>query len=138
MHPDQGIRRRRDERRLAGEHLEEHARERVDVGPLIDDAAGRLFGTHVLRRADHHADHRRDLRAVLFRRRRAQRSRDAEVGDQRHAVEQQDVLGLDVAVDEILLVRVRERSGDLTGQPQRLFAAAAAARAGAGRAAIRP
>ena len=47
-------------------------------------------------------------------------ARDAEVGDQRHAVHDQDVLGLDVAVHQVLLVRVAERRGNLPGQPQRI------------------
>ena len=41
--------------------------------------------------------------------------RDAEVGHQRRAVVQQDVLGLDVAVDDAVAVRVVERGGDLGG-----------------------
>ena len=52
---------------------------------------------------------------------RAHRARDAEVGDQRDAVDDQDVLGLDVAVHDVLLVRVAERGGDLTGEPQRVL-----------------
>ena len=32
----------------------------------------------------------------------------------------QDVLGLDVAVHQVLLVGVAERGGDLAGQPQRI------------------
>ena len=38
---------------------------------------------------------------------------DAEVGDQRAAVVQQDVLGLDVAVDHAMPVGVVEGAGDL-------------------------
>ena len=41
------------------------------------------------------------------------RQRDPEVGDQRVPVVQQDVLGLDVAVDDAVPVRVVERVGDL-------------------------
>ena len=47
-------------------------------------------------------------------------ARDAEIGDQRLTVLQQDVLRLDVAVDDSLLVRVLERRGDLICDPQRV------------------
>ena len=50
----------------------------------------------------------------------ARGERDAEVGDQRLAVVQQDVLGLDVAVDDAVAVRVVERGGDLAGDPDRV------------------
>ena len=40
-------------RRLAGEHLVEHAAEGVDVGAAVDErVGGRLFGAHVVRRAE--------------------------------------------------------------------------------------
>ena len=44
-----------------GEHLEQHAAERPDVGAAIDGLAARLLGAHVRRRAEDHADarHRR-------------------------------------------------------------------------------
>ena len=45
--------------------------------------------------------------------RRAQRLADAEVGDERVPVVQQDVLGLDVAVHHAVPVRVVERVGHL-------------------------
>ena len=44
---------------------------------------------------------------------RGDRPRDPEVGDDRLAVLQQDVLRLDVAVDDALPVGVVERAGDL-------------------------
>ena len=50
----------------------------------------------------------------------ARGERDAEVGDQRAAVVQQDVLGLDVAVDHAVPVRVVERVGDLARDPHRV------------------
>ena len=46
--------------------------------------------------------------------------RDAEVGHQRGAVVQQDVLGLDVAVDHVVAVGVVERGGHLARDPHRV------------------
>ena len=51
---------------------------------------------------------------------RPMRARDAEVGDQRHAVDEQDVLGLDVAMDQILLMRVAQRAAISRVKPQRV------------------
>ena len=45
--------------------------------------------------------------------------RDAEVGDERLAVVQQDVLGLEVAMDDAVAVRVVERAGDRGGDADR-------------------
>ena len=46
--------------------------------------------------------------------------RDAEIGDQRSAVVQQDVFGLDVAMDHAALVGVRERIGDVGSDAHRV------------------
>jgi hypothetical protein len=46
--------------------------------------------------------------------------RDAEVGDQRLPIVQQDVLGLDVAVDHALAMCVVERAGHLAGDAHRV------------------
>ena len=50
----------------------------------------------------------------------ARGERDAEVGHQRAAVVQQDVLGLDVAVDHAVPVRVVEGVGHLAGDADRV------------------
>ncbi len=50
----------------------------------------------------------------------ARRERDAEVGDQRPAVVEQDVLGLDVAMDHAVAVRVIECTGHLGSDADRV------------------
>ena len=78
----------------------------VDVRAGGDLAlAHRLLGAHVVRRAERHAGLGHPAPAGL-----AGRERDAEVGDQGLAVVQQDVLGLDVAVDHAVAVGVVERA----------------------------
>ena len=76
--------------------------------------ARRLLGAHVGRRA-----HRQPgLGQAIVRPR--QGPRDAEVGDEGGAVAgEQQVLGLDVAVDHAVPVRVLERPGGLGGDPKR-------------------
>ena len=59
--------------------------------------------------------------AGLTQRRVGQRARDAEVGDERAAIgREQHVLGLDVAVEHAVLVRVMERGGHFARDPDRL------------------
>ena len=101
------------------EHLEDDTGERVDVGGRADRLPARLLGTHVRRRPQDAAGCRQKLRAV--QRRGAARVCDAEVGDQRDAVGEEDVLRLDVAVDETVLMRVAQRARDLAGEPQRFI-----------------
>ena len=100
------------ERGLADEHLVEHAAERVEVAAPIDALADRLFRTHVRRGAD--AD-------PCLRERVAPRVAhclaDAEVGHERMPVLKHDVLGLDVAVDHVVPMRIVERSGHFLRNP---------------------
>ena len=97
---------RAGEGRVAGEHLVEHRAERVDVGAGRDLAlAHRLLGAHVVRRAERHAGLGHPGAAGL-----ARGERDPEVGHQRAAVVEQDVLGLDVAVDHAVPVGVVQRA----------------------------
>ena len=101
---------RAGERRLAGEHLVQHAPERIDVGARVDGAlAHGLLGTHVLRRAER--------RPALGHARRLVGARggegDAEVRDERLALVQENVFRLDVAMNHAAPVRVVERAGDV-------------------------
>ena len=92
------LRRRAGERRLAGEHLVQHAAEAVEVAPPVDRrvAAG-LLGAHVGRRADGEAGLGEPLAAGRASARAIPKSATMRV-----AVGEQDVLRLDVAVDDAL------------------------------------
>ena len=108
------LRRGPGERRLAGQHLVQHAAERVHIGSAVDVAvARRLLGTHVGDRPHGHAG-----LGDLVARRAGHRAGDAEVSHDGVGPLEQDVLGLDVAMDDAMLVRVAERVGHLTSDPQ--------------------
>ena len=105
------------ERRLAGQHLVEHAREAVLVGAPVETALGAgLLRAHVRRSADGEAVIG-DVDAVAAG--GGDRGGDAEVGDDRLALLQQDVFRLDVAVDHLEPVGVGERAGDGTSDAKR-------------------
>ena len=104
------------ERRVAGEHLVQHRAEGIDVRAARDlPLAHRLLGAHVVRRAQAHPGLGHPRAARL-----ARRERDPEIGHQRLAVVQQDVLRLDVPVHHAVAVGVVERRGDLGGDPHRV------------------
>ena len=93
----------------------EDAPQRIDVGPGVQRTpADHLLGTHVGQRADHYAlaGERRILR-------RADRSRDAEIGQQRMGAIQQDVLRLEIPVDDLAGMGEVERARDFAGDPER-------------------
>ncbi len=102
------------EGKAAREHLEEHAPERVEVDRGRGLGAARLLGRHVLGRAEHEAG-RGDAQFALH-------LGQAEVEDLDEVavlvVEQEDVVGLDVAVDDVELVGPGEGLGDLQGNAQ--------------------
>ena len=101
------------ERHVAGEHLEEHDAQRVEVGLAGDGAAERLLGRDVVGRAEHAAV---GGQALLV-----QRAGDPEVRDLRRALlVDEHVLRLDVAVDDLALVRGAERARDLDRVGDRL------------------
>ena len=101
---EEGLRGAPGERRLTGQHLEQHAAERIDVGAPIDllRAAG-LLGAHV-RRCAHGQPELGEVGMVHA----ADGAGDAEVGDHRLALAQQDVLRLDVPVHHARHVGVRQ------------------------------
>ena len=94
------------ERDLAREHLVQHHSERVQVGLPVDMLSQRLLGRHVVGGAEHPAV---GGQALLV-----ERAGDPEIRHLGRALlVDQDVLGLDVAVDDVASVRGAERAGDL-------------------------
>ena len=117
---EQLARRLLHERRTAREHLVGEAAERIEIGAVIGlGIARRLLRRHVGRRADRRPHLREPLRRAVVAR-RADRLGDAEVGDRGRAAGEQHVVGLDVAVHDAVLVRVRERLGHVAQQSHRL------------------
>ena len=94
-----------------GQHLEQHQAERVDVRTCVDRAAGDLLRRHVARGSDAASFDREPGRCIVGH------PRDAEIEhldvQPRQITPHADVLGLDVAMNNALVVCVRERLGDL-------------------------
>ncbi len=119
----------------ACEHLPEDDAEGPDVGAPVDGLSAGLLGRHVRGRAEDDSGaapggrhrgrvhHRGRALEVDGRRgaRRVHRLGEAEVEDLDLAVRRElDVCGLEVAVDDPLLVRLLHRLGDLPGDGERL------------------
>jgi len=111
----------------AGEHLVEHAAERPDIGPPVDHLPARLLGAHVGGRTKNHAlrrggqAHRGRVEHTRFAAGGSEHLGQPEVEHLDAAIRRQlDVRGLQVAMDDVLLVRGFDRVGDLDRQPQRL------------------
>ena len=111
-----------DERHAPDEHLVEADPERVDVGAVIDVGATlALLGRHVRRRAEHEPGARavRAEGALV-----AGQLGDAEIEELDEVLvaaarRQDDVVGLEIAVDDAGLVRRGERIRDLERDRQR-------------------
>ena len=113
---DQRLRGRRGEGLLAGDHLVQHAAEGVDVAPAVHLTAAGLLRAHVGGGAEGEAglgelSHARDLEGAGH----------AEVGHPGVSAAQEDVLGLDVAVDHSAPVGAVEGVGDFPGQADGLL-----------------
>ena len=101
---------------LAGEHLEHHDADRIDVAARVGKGAAGLLGTDVVHRADGLVGD--GLGGA------AGKAGNAKIGDlDRPVREQHDVLGLDVPVDDALVVRMLQRPQNLNGEVQRLLPA---------------
>ncbi len=106
---------------LAGQRLVNHQGGAEEVGASVELMAGELFRRHVARRTEHGAGAgERVARVAVVA---AQDAGDAEVEDadvHAHAAlaDQEDVVGLDVTVDDALLVGVGERQQQLAADLQ--------------------
>ena len=121
LEAEEGLARWTGERRPSGDDGEEGGRERVDVGPLGRCLSGEHLGRGVPRREVVERVGAVELRADAG---------DAEVGERRAERRQQDVLGLDVAVEDARR-RGRRRARRRSGAPS---AAASAGESGPWRA----
>ena len=101
---------RREERALADDRLVHHDAARVDVDAAVEVAlAARLLGRHVIGRAHHHAG-AREVELLVAALELRHHLRDAEIEDLHDrrtadAPREEDVLRLDVAMDDALVVR---------------------------------
>ncbi|CAN5760520.1 hypothetical protein BH23GEM3_BH23GEM3_00470 [soil metagenome] len=103
-------------RGVTRQHFVQDRAKRVNVRAVGDvRIRRRLLGRHVVRRAQRQARLRPPAAG-----RRAHRQRDAEVRDERVTVPQEDVFGLDVPVDDTLVVRVLQRVRYFGGNGHRL------------------
>ena len=100
---------------LPGQRVVQHAAERVDVGALVDGPAADLLGRHEVHRPDPAAGRGQPAFGEGV-------AREAEVAEVDLVVgAEQDVRGLDVAVDEPRVVRGVQRVGDMGHERRRVL-----------------
>ena len=112
-----GGRRGTSERRLTGEQFVQDRRQPVDVGlgaqlPL----ARRLLGTHVCGRSDRRTRPGQAIVALV-----GPDPGDAEVGQQRVPAAQHDVLGLEIPMEDPVLVCILQSPGHLADESDGLI-----------------
>jgi hypothetical protein len=97
-------------RRFPREHFVEDAPETVEVAATVDVAIpGRLLGAHVHRRTNREAGLGQSVPAGCD-----DRSSDAEIGNHRMPGLEEDILGLDVAVQYSVTVGILQRVRNFT------------------------
>ena len=117
MLSQEGPRASSPERRLPGQHLEEHASQGVLVAPSVQvPFAGNLLRARIGGGAQGRAGLGEPL--VL---RLGHGVGDPEVGQHRMARLEHDVGGLHVSMDDAFLVRICEGAGDLPGDSHRIL-----------------
>ena len=92
---------------MSREHLKQNAPKTVDVASPVYLSSGGLLGTHVCGGAHSDSSASQLMIACYF-----DCSRNSKVGDYSVSMREEDVARLDVAMDESLCVRVRERVSD--------------------------
>ncbi len=113
---DDRLRRAARVRWIARQHLVQHRTQGVHVTPGVQlPIAHRLFGTHVVRGADREPRLGQPRASGL-----GDGERDPEVRHQRLAVVDQYVLGLDVAVNHVVPMRIVQRGRHRLGNVDRL------------------
>ena len=104
-----------DERWLTGQHLIEHAAEAVDIAPAIEARMpGNLLRAHVIRRASGFTRQR-----PIGPANGTDGARDAEIGHYGVGTLEQDVFGLDVSMDDVVTVSIRECLSHFAGDTDR-------------------
>ena len=110
------------ERHATDDHLEQHRRERVEVRAPIDRPAERLLRRHVRGRSEHHA-HVGELAAAEQHLGIADELDEAKVDDLRALpaahLDEHDVIGLEIAMDDAVAVRVRDSIEQLARDRER-------------------
>ena len=108
MRSERRLERPADKGERSREHLVRHDTEGINVSAMIGRRVRcRLLGRHVRRRAERYSRTGERLSVGWFGG-CAQRLRDSEVGDEGELVRQDDVVGLDVAMYDSVLVRVAQ------------------------------